>query len=404
MRGARCYLGLGLLVLHAAHGLAACCFFAAKGREVTQPGQKGVETFTVQPRFAGNAADFGMVIPTPSHPRLDPMPRDLFRHLAAYTTLKQRQFPRSQLLPLIPSDKGAKTSRAEPDGAPPASIKAKRPVTVLECGLVGALDYRIITADRADALYKWLKDNGYHYAGDEAALDAYVRKKWVFTVVKIDPVQLRQRRDGSYWGEVSPVRFQFRTAQPVYPLRIMQPSVRDRTEVLLYVLAPFKADLPGELSYHRPTSAKPGRPATALEWAHKLTDTDLKLLAGGVAYSEKLPDVDDGFSPADLKDPKRARAISKVIEARLEKDRRQRPQGYLVREAPAEDVASLRQLAAHLRAGQFLTRLRRIFAREELTDDLPIVPARRGQAEDTSEYEESLTAPSRTTERGKDSP
>jgi len=41
-----------------------------------------VESFTVQPKFEGNAADFGMVIPTPSRPKLDEMPRDFFKELA----------------------------------------------------------------------------------------------------------------------------------------------------------------------------------------------------------------------------------------------------------------------------------------------------------------------------------
>ena len=54
---------------------AACCYFAAKDKDITQPGQKAfiswdaekkIEAFTVQPKFEGNAVDFGMVIPTPS--------------------------------------------------------------------------------------------------------------------------------------------------------------------------------------------------------------------------------------------------------------------------------------------------------------------------------------------------
>jgi hypothetical protein len=52
---------------------SACCYFAAKDKDILQPAQKAfitfdpqenVETFTVQPRFEGNAQDFGMVIPT----------------------------------------------------------------------------------------------------------------------------------------------------------------------------------------------------------------------------------------------------------------------------------------------------------------------------------------------------
>src|SRR6202000_2324230 len=63
---------------------------------------KKTETLTVQPKFEGNALDFGMVIPTPSQPKLHEMPRDFFKHLAVYTIMKHREFPESQLLPKPP--------------------------------------------------------------------------------------------------------------------------------------------------------------------------------------------------------------------------------------------------------------------------------------------------------------
>src|SRR3954454_20271470 len=76
---------------------AACCYFSAKDKDVNQPAQKAfitwdakenVESFTVQPKFEGNAQDFGMVIPTPAKPRLDEMPRDFFKELAVFTILE----------------------------------------------------------------------------------------------------------------------------------------------------------------------------------------------------------------------------------------------------------------------------------------------------------------------------
>src|SRR5262245_54773331 len=84
---------------------SACCYFAAKDKDILQPAQKvfltwdpaeKVETFTVQPRFEGNASDFGMVIPTPSKPKLDEMPRDFFKELAVFSILKKRVQPRSK--------------------------------------------------------------------------------------------------------------------------------------------------------------------------------------------------------------------------------------------------------------------------------------------------------------------
>src|SRR6516164_11759398 len=85
-------LALGLVMPVSSQ--AACCYFSAKNADILQPAQKvfinwdpseKVETFTVQPKFEGNALDFGMVIPTSSQPKLHEMPRDSFKHLAIYT-------------------------------------------------------------------------------------------------------------------------------------------------------------------------------------------------------------------------------------------------------------------------------------------------------------------------------
>jgi len=260
-------------------------------------------------------------------------------------------------------------------------------------------------------------------------------------------MQMKKNPDGSFAGEVTPTRFQFASEQLVYPLKITQLSVKDKTEALFYVQAPHKVDLPGEMTYQyqwvpmlqnargwydkgifgdnylpgkadtwlkaindkvpellkkgeqlgfnfvsgqRPLPNKDGRIATTLEWAKKLTAEDIKVLKGEAAFSEKVPDVDEGFTQADLKDPKKAAAITKVIEQRLAKSQKERPGGYLVREAPAEDLKQLKILAGHLKEGQFITKFRKTFTKAEMDDDLLIIPAKMGKAEDSSEYEEIL--------------
>ena len=236
--------------------------------------------------------------------------------------------------------------------------------------MVGSLDYKIIEANRADALFAWLKANKYSYSGDEATLNFYVQKKWVFTVMKIDTMQMKKNKDGSYAGEVTPTRFQFASAKLVYPLKITQISVKDKTEALFDEQAPHKVDLQGDLSYQyqwvpmlqaasgctpgglpgnggnwlkaieqqipqilkcgqelnftfmagrRPQPNKQGRIATTMEWWRKLNAADIKVLCGEMPYSEKLPNVDEGFTQADVNDPKRAQAVIKVIQARLAK-------------------------------------------------------------------------------------
>src|SRR5262245_7057610 len=160
---------------------AACCYFSAKNADVLQPAQKAfltwdpqekVETFTVQPKFEGNALDFGMVIPTPTQPKLHEMPRDFFKHLAVYSILKQREVPHSKLLAehfRKFRDDNLKDKAAEKSPVEDRLKQTSGPkVVVLESGVVGSLDYKIIAAERADDLYQWLKDHKYSYSGDEA--------------------------------------------------------------------------------------------------------------------------------------------------------------------------------------------------------------------------------------------
>src|SRR5260370_15911466 len=84
----------------------------------------------------------------------------------------------------------------------------------------------------------------------------------------------------------------------------------------------------------RPAPGKNGRIPTTMEWARKLAATDIKILTLKAPYSETVPDVDAGFSVADIREPKRAQAIAKVIRERLHKAHNERPFGYLVRHVP----------------------------------------------------------------------
>src|SRR5947209_2733179 len=180
--------------------------------------------------------------------------------------------------------------------------------------------------------------------------------------MKVDTMQMNKNEDGSYRGEVTPTRFQFASEQLVYPLKITQISVKDKTEALFYVQAPYMVDLPGDMTYQyqwvpmiqnargwyakgifgtnelpgkaddwlkaigsdipglldrgnklgfnfvsgqRPQPNKDGHIPTTLEWARKLTADDVKMLKGQAPYAEKVPDVDEGFSQADVKDPRK---------------------------------------------------------------------------------------------------
>lgn len=475
---------LSVMALAPEQADSMCCYFrpiivdVKNPSEILQPSQvalitwdaeKQIETVTVQPRFEGNARDFGMVIPTPSQPKLDEMPRDFFKALATFTTAKKREFPQSRIMPFFGFGGDMALQRAAPmaaaKGGPGGGGLAPRPSTVevLEVGLVGNLDYKIISAGRPDDLFTWLKDNKYQYAGDEATLDHYVKRKYFFTVMKIDTLQMKRNADGSYTGDVTPTRFTFKSDKLVYPLKITQPSVKDKTSALFYVLSKTKMDLTGDLSFQfnwltmldfvqrsmgpqdmtksnrdylaslkgqeknilqrahelgfafqfdggdvgmpfrrpfikvrpdgQPQQAKKSdKTPTTLEWAKKLTDEDIQVVAGTRAFTEVVPDPDDGFTQADVRDQRMQQAVFKVIQQRMAKFQKDRPRGYLVRKASAEDLKTLPLLKGHLQAGMYLTKFQRSFNKNEMNEDLEMVEAKVANVADTSEHEEILRA------------
>ena len=373
-------LAAGVTLSAAAHVRGACCYFAAKDKDVNQPSQKAfiawdegekVESFTVQPKFEGNAQDFGMVVPTPGKPRLDEMPRDFFKELAVFTILEPMDLTKYKLRPMPLAATGA----VRGDSTKHASVK------VLEAGVVGSLDYKIIQAGKADDLFDWLKENKYNYAGDQPTLDHYIKKGWFFTVMKIDAKQMKPKADGSFDGEVTPTRFQFTSEKLVYPLRLTHISVRDKTEALFYVQAAHKVDLPGGMSYEatftpmwyqaagyaipgklteqekawqshvknelprwdprRNASLDGGPTPASLEWAKKLTESDVQVLSGEKKYN---------------------------------------------RDAPPEDVEKLKVLKGHLKQGQFVTKIRKAFKKDEMGEDLEFVRAKVAGRDDDIEY------------------
>jgi hypothetical protein len=361
---------------------SACCYFAAKDKDIMQPAQKAfitwdpaekIETFTVQPKFEGNAADFGMVIPTPARPKLDEMPREFFKELAVFTILEPMDLTKYKRI--------RRTFRGAVPHSARAGAEAQRHVRVLEAGIVGSLDYKIIQADRADDLYAWLKDNKYSYSGDEATLDFYIKKSWFFTVMKIDPMQMKKKPDGSYEGEVTPTRFTFASEKLIYPLKITQLSVKDKTEALFYIQAPHKVDLKGDFSYEL-TWTPMWSQATGFALPDKLSqqETDWHKHVGPVAagFLQKVQEMRrDRHEPATLEWAKKIGDHDiGVLEGKEPYNR----------QAPKEDVDKLKLLKGHVKKGQFLTKMRKPFSKPEMEADLEFVRAEVGGQADDIEY------------------
>ena len=353
----------------------ACCYFAAIGKDVNQPGQKAfiswderhdLESFTVQPTFSGTATEFGMVIPTPSRPKLQEMPRDFFKALAIFTILEPMDLSKykRQMVMYKSSDRMMRDS----EGAIPRNA-----VRVLEHGVVGNLDYKVLEADRADALYQWLQENHYNYGGDKATLQSYVDKKWNFTTMKIDPRQMKKDASGKFTGDITPTRFTFGSSRLIYPLHITQLSVKDSTDALFYVMAREKMDLPGKWSYE-PNFLSMWSQAIGYAVPEKLTEKEKK-------WKSRLEREQRGRSGSpDGGSLEWAGVLTRSQLDFLSGDRK------FDRDAPPEEAARLKVLQGHLKEGWYLTKMRKSFSKQEMVSDLELVPARVGKDPEDLDY------------------
>jgi hypothetical protein len=163
--------------------------------------------------------------------------------------------------------------------------------------------------------------------------------------------------------------------------RITQISVKDQTEALFYVQAPDKMDLPGDLSYEY-TWTPMWSQATSFAIPDKLTEQEKTWqqyvqprLQQDLQKVQQLRQ--QRHEPATLEWARKITADDiRVLEG-------QKPYN---REAPQEDVGKLKLLKGHVKAGQFVTKLRKVFRTDEMTDDLLFTRARVGDQDDDLEY------------------
>src|SRR5262249_19215595 len=162
--------------------------------------------------------------------------------------------------------------------------------------------------------------------------------------------QMKKKDDGSYTGEVTPTRFTFASEKLVYPLKITQISVKDKTEALFYVQAPDKMDLAGKFSYE-PSWTTMWSQATDFALPEKLTAREKNwqkhVAAKLPGFGEEINKVRQArHEPATLE---WAKQITDNDIAILSGEKKYN------RDAPKEDVDKLKLLKGHVKKGQVIT-------------------------------------------------
>src|SRR5262245_15769909 len=199
--------------------------------DIVEPEQKaiivyddGLEELTLQVKFVGAPEEFGWIVPLPSTPRIRAARPDCFESMSRTT----------QVLRLAHS---ARASRLL-SGPATSGSQSVESVHLLARDTVGIYDTATLSADEGDALSDWLKTHGFQGPpGASQVFTHYIRKGWVFVAMRIVPEKTgRISRNSLAEGRIQPVKFQFRTVRPVYPLKISS-AMPGASEILLYVVA-----------------------------------------------------------------------------------------------------------------------------------------------------------------------
>lgn len=196
--------------------------------DIREPQQKalivfdrGLEDLVLEVRYEGAPSSFGWVIPLPSRPRMRADVPRVFETLSRAT--QDFHPPRSERSGRLASTEGLSV---------PGSVE------VLERARVGIYDAAVLTANRPDALERWLTTNGFHTpSGASEVFGDYIRRGWVFVALRITPDHANATiRTALASGSIQPVRFRFRAPEPVFPLRVSALGGAE-AEVLIYVIA-----------------------------------------------------------------------------------------------------------------------------------------------------------------------
>jgi hypothetical protein len=213
--------GLVFFLLSSSRPIPACCCAFRSGQPVVNADQTVIilwdaanktEHFIRRASFKGEADDFGFLVPTPGQPELSESGDAAFPYLQKLTEPERKRVSRPGA-PIGCGCAGAKHA---------GTLEALPAVRVLEEKVVAGFKAVVLEADSADALVKWLGDNGYAFSPEvQAWAKPYVEGGWKITALKVaKPKEDEEKKSVT----AAALRISFKTIRPLFPYREPDPT------------------------------------------------------------------------------------------------------------------------------------------------------------------------------------
>ena len=195
-------------------------------------GTPGV-TYVLRTQYQGSQEEFAWVVPIPDTPTdvVSHDSDDLFVQLDDFTR------PRFSVLRRGRGGGGCACGAAGGGGGTADGV-----VEVEAAGQAGVFDWTALTSTGSGSLLDWLNDNGFAVPQTAAdVLDTYILDGRHFLAIRVrEPAELDRNSAGDV--EIPPIQFTCETEERFYPIAISRISAADETEVLVYVYGDHRAE------------------------------------------------------------------------------------------------------------------------------------------------------------------
>ena len=230
----------------AAQDAEACGCFAPPDPTVpiVQAGERilfsvknGVVNAHIQIQYAGEAKDFGWLLPLPSVPTLKLGTEELFTQLI--NTTQPRYFVQTTFTGTcsfgafggLATPQAAGASANDSSGGQERSGGFDPLVTQAS---IGPYDYAVLRADRKDEMLQWLATNRYFIpAGTDEVVGPYIREGAYFLALKL--------KSGKATGDIQPVVLEYPSELPMIPIILTSVAAQPNMGIQVWMLGSGRA-------------------------------------------------------------------------------------------------------------------------------------------------------------------